>query len=188
VRLHLGCGDVELEGFHNLDLRRGHDVRHGLHGWSSHTVRVVYACHLLEHLTYDEGERLLREVHRVLVPGGFVRLGVPDLALFARAYVDRDASFSHGFLDAYAHDDDDAGLSAAERFRGCGAAGALVALVYGWGHRAVYDREMLSRVLVRAGFPAQGVHACRFGESCCQPGWPHDRHYQDHTLFLEAAA
>jgi SAM-dependent methyltransferase len=43
------------------------------------TFDVVYASHLLEHLHPDAAERCLREVHRVLRPGGILRLAVPDL-------------------------------------------------------------------------------------------------------------
>ncbi|MGH2871330.1 MAG: class I SAM-dependent methyltransferase [Solirubrobacteraceae bacterium] len=39
----------------------------------------VYASHVLEHLHPDTAERCLAEVRRVLVPGGIVRLAVPDL-------------------------------------------------------------------------------------------------------------
>jgi SAM-dependent methyltransferase len=40
---------------------------------------AVFGSHVLEHLTPDEGETLLRELHRVLRPGGILRIAVPDL-------------------------------------------------------------------------------------------------------------
>jgi SAM-dependent methyltransferase len=43
------------------------------------TFDCVYASHLLEHLHPDVAEHCLRETHRVLRPGGVVRLAVPDL-------------------------------------------------------------------------------------------------------------
>jgi SAM-dependent methyltransferase len=43
------------------------------------SFECVFASHLLEHLHPDVAEHCLREVHRVLVPGGIVRLVVPDL-------------------------------------------------------------------------------------------------------------
>jgi SAM-dependent methyltransferase len=40
---------------------------------------AVFGSHVLEHLTPGEAEATLREAHRVLAPGGVVRIAVPDL-------------------------------------------------------------------------------------------------------------
>jgi len=39
----------------------------------------VYSSHVLEHLHPDVAEHCLREVHRILAPGGIVRVVVPNL-------------------------------------------------------------------------------------------------------------
>jgi SAM-dependent methyltransferase len=46
----------------------------------------VYASHVLEHLHPDVAEHCLSEVHRVLAPGGIVRLAVPNLDQIVAAY------------------------------------------------------------------------------------------------------
>ncbi len=48
--------------------------------------QYVYASHVLEHLHPDAAEQCLREVHRVLTPGGVLRLAVPDLDAVVAAY------------------------------------------------------------------------------------------------------
>ncbi len=50
------------------------------------TFDCVYASHLLEHLHPDVAEHSLREAHRVLRPGGILRLAVPDLDQMVAAY------------------------------------------------------------------------------------------------------
>ena len=40
---------------------------------------VVYSSHMIEHLDAHELGRFLQEVHRVLRPGGIVRIAAPDL-------------------------------------------------------------------------------------------------------------
>ena len=40
---------------------------------------AAFGSHVLEHLTPGEAEGVLRELHRVLRPGGVVRIAVPDL-------------------------------------------------------------------------------------------------------------
>ncbi len=44
-------------------------------------IDFVYAEHFFEHLFLDEAMALLREVHRVLAPGGVVRIASPDADL-----------------------------------------------------------------------------------------------------------
>lgn len=105
--LNLGCGDRTHPEWVNIDsslrLRLGrlplirrwvpsppdiriHDLRHGI-PFSDATVDVVYASHVLEHLTQNVGREFLREIHRVLKPGGIVRIVVPDLEAAVRLYL-----------------------------------------------------------------------------------------------------
>ena len=62
-----------------------HDLRKPL-PWADASFSAVYASHLLEHLFFDEGQRLLRECYRVLKPGGIVRMVVPDFAQIITDY------------------------------------------------------------------------------------------------------
>lgn len=52
------------------------------------TFNVVYCNHVAEHLTPDEGISLVKELHRVLEPGGICRLVVPDLERSATEYLE----------------------------------------------------------------------------------------------------
>jgi predicted SAM-dependent methyltransferase len=55
-----------------------HDVRKPL-PFPDGSAIAVYASHVLEHLYREEGQQLIRESFRVLVPGGIIRVVVPDL-------------------------------------------------------------------------------------------------------------
>jgi SAM-dependent methyltransferase len=50
------------------------------------SFECAFASHVLEHLHPDVAESCLREVHRVLAPGGIVRVSVPDLDLIVAQY------------------------------------------------------------------------------------------------------
>lgn len=50
------------------------------------SCRVVYASHVMEHLLAHEVRRFLKEIYRILAPGGIVRLVVPDLQIYIDAY------------------------------------------------------------------------------------------------------
>jgi predicted SAM-dependent methyltransferase len=52
----------------------------------SGAVDVVYSCHMLEHLDRQEASRFLKEVLRILRPGGILRLAVPDIRRYVETY------------------------------------------------------------------------------------------------------
>lgn len=53
----------------------------------NNSVDVVYSCHMYEHLLKPHARNFLREAHRVLRPGGVIRLAVPDLRRKAEEYL-----------------------------------------------------------------------------------------------------
>ncbi len=82
-----------------------HDLRKGIPS-PDETADVVYASHVLEHLERAHARFLLREMYRVLKPGGTVRVVVPDLETAVRKYLDaletvRDGSEDQADLDRY---------------------------------------------------------------------------------------
>ena len=66
-------------------IRYGDVVRRIPHSDSS--VDLIYSCHMLEHLTRSDALRFLRECRRVLVPGGAIRIVVPDLRILIDNYM-----------------------------------------------------------------------------------------------------
>jgi SAM-dependent methyltransferase len=96
----------------------------------SETFECVYASHLLEHLDRDVAEKCLREVHRVLQPGGVLRLAVPDLDGVVSQY---DPGDPDAFLD---------GLFEGHSERRSRAS----------GHRWHYNGRSLRALLERVGF------------------------------------
>jgi predicted SAM-dependent methyltransferase len=90
--LNLGCGDHFHPDWVNLDLVPAssqvlaHDLTSGL-PFADKQFDAVYHSHLLEHLTPDDGRRLLEECYRTLKPGGFIRIVVPDLEKIAELYL-----------------------------------------------------------------------------------------------------
>lgn len=90
--LNIGCGSTFHPAWINLDLHstsphvRAHDVRKQL-PFPDTSIDAVYTAHMLEHLDRQAAESAVREMWRVLRPGGVVRIVVPDLAGIASAYL-----------------------------------------------------------------------------------------------------
>lgn len=92
THLNLGCGEHRHPAWTNIDLvPAGSDVipcdlRQPL-PFSHGTFTAAYSAHVLEHLAPLDARRLVAEMHRVLAPGGIVRVVVPDLEGIVRAYL-----------------------------------------------------------------------------------------------------
>lgn len=90
--LNLGCGNRFHPDWVNIDsVAQGdrvikHDLRSGI-PFDDAYFDVVYHSHILEHFPQAAGRQLMAECHRVLRPGGIVRVVVPDLEQIARTYL-----------------------------------------------------------------------------------------------------
>jgi len=86
--LHIGCGNAEAPPWLRDHIETRVDVDPAIDCDIHADVRdlgdigeydVVYCCHMLEHLYPHDVEVALREILRVLLPGGFAAILVPDL-------------------------------------------------------------------------------------------------------------
>jgi predicted SAM-dependent methyltransferase len=97
-RLHLGCGNVHIRGWCNIDtLPTGAtdlvcDIR-TLPELPNACAKQIYACHVLEHFSHTEIKPILRRWLEVLDAGGELRLSVPDLDAITRIYQSNLAHF-----------------------------------------------------------------------------------------------
>lgn len=90
-KLHLGCGNIKLAGFCNVDALNTiavdvvDDIR-TLRRFPNGSVAEIYACHVLEHFSHDEVIPLLKRWGELLQPGGILRISVPDIDRIVRIY------------------------------------------------------------------------------------------------------
>ena len=95
VKLHYGCGSRILPGWVNVDgwnapgIDYVCDLRQPL-PLSDNSCHVIFTEHVFEHIDTQFRSRVLREFHRLLEPGGTVRIVVPDCGAYAEAYVRKD--------------------------------------------------------------------------------------------------
>jgi predicted SAM-dependent methyltransferase len=146
LRLNLGCGPNPRPGWVNVDLETpgavSLDLRRAL-PFATASCAVVYSEHFFEHLEYPEPARLhLREVFRVLQPGGTLSMGVPDAEDVVREYVTGEGSGFQRARDLHWHPEwcDTPMHQVNFSFRQNGQ------------HRWAYDFKSLRRLLDAVGF------------------------------------
>ena len=113
-----------------------HDLKFGL-PFSDKSVDYVYTSHFIEHLFKEEATQILKETYRVLKEGGIIRICVPDLEVAIGYYLakDRERFLSYFFANSRSKD---------------------------FGHRHMYDFDLLKKMLIEIGFV--NVRKCPYRE------------------------
>ena len=97
LRLQLGSGGQPKDGWINVDLFTTADLQLDLREplpFADDSASLVYAEHVLEHFVYPrEVHHLLREIRRILAPGGAIKLVVPHAGRALEAYCTGDKEF-----------------------------------------------------------------------------------------------
>lgn len=145
------------------------------------TVDWVYAEHLVEHVPLGTVITWLREVRRVLRPGGVLRLTTPDLERYVQGYLDRDGG---GFFAKHRRRLRTlrVGPPMPER-----RAFMINQIFYHFGHRWIYDEAELRYALAAAGFDGWEVTRREYREGVRPDVAALDTSFRrDETLYVEA--
>src|SRR5271157_1386948 len=138
--LHVGCGNHKFEKWINADFYNFHDLlfnREFVPDWMLDLTRPIrcpdaywdgiFTEHALEHLTYSQCIFTLSEMHRILKPGAWIRIVLPDIAKYVAYY--------NGELPDERFDQFPRGPAAISNITQC------------WGHKSVWDAQLLCMVL-----------------------------------------
>ncbi len=106
IKLNLGCGKDIKKNFINIDFYKHPNTKIDLvtnlgkkMPFKDCSVDYIYSSHLLEHLTWNEGERLINDCFRILKKGGKIRLLLPDFNKIFKCYINNDIKFFEPFID-----------------------------------------------------------------------------------------
>ena len=175
-RLQIGCGPRAVPGWINADRCAGPgvdlcgDLRDGL-PLPDACMDYAVAMHVLQDLPWPALPGVLAELRRVLVPGGTLRLGLPDLDRAIDAYRRGDAAYFHV-------PDCDAALIGAK---------LVTQLIWYGSVRTPFCFGFARELLERAGFRA--VRRCSYGCSESRhAGIATLDNRPRETLFVEAEA
>lgn len=82
MRLNLGSGDTKFEGFTSVDkYDREADIQADLVDlpFEDNSVEEIRAFQVVEHIPYDQTDKMFSEMYRVLKPGGTAWIECPDI-------------------------------------------------------------------------------------------------------------
>jgi predicted SAM-dependent methyltransferase len=171
--LQLGGGPNLLEGWLNSDLVHGEIFLNVTRRYPvpDASLAYVFTEHMIEHVSEEHGLHVISESHRVLRPGGVLRVTTPDLRKVITIYEDDNSSVS---LDTYLGFLNET-LPSEPHPR---AAQMLNTYMRAWGHQYVYDEEDLTAKLLEAGFsevrrvePGESEHVALRALESHEPTW-----------------
>ncbi|HET7506926.1 MAG TPA: methyltransferase domain-containing protein [Solirubrobacterales bacterium] len=151
-RLNWGCGTEPTPGWINSDIKEDPtvdiscDILDGL-PLEEGSIDYAVSIHALPELRYPDQVPALMELRRVLVPGGVLRLALPDL--------DRA-------IDAYRAGDRDYFLVPDSDAEALGSKLIVQLLWYGYS-KTLFNFDLIAELLQRAGFDE--VRRCEFGQT-----------------------
>lgn len=128
--------------------------------WPACSTRAIYSSHMVEHLERAEARRFLEECERVLMPGGVLRLALPNLETLVAHYLRAKAASEPcaadefvDFLYLVAPNTDSSRLR------------RLAKMLLHRAHRWMYDPSSMEFLLRDIGFDP--VRQCSFRVGAC---------------------
>jgi predicted SAM-dependent methyltransferase len=112
----------------------------------SDTIDYVFNEHMIEHIPYIDAVYMLGEIYRILKPGGILRVATPDINFVFNLMNERKSDVEERYVEwavgeftPYAHSSSKS-LFVVNNF------------FYNFGHRFIYDKTLLERILLDVGF------------------------------------
>jgi predicted SAM-dependent methyltransferase len=155
-KLHLGAGGNVLDGWLNTDIAPQSDGVMAINvteplPFDAATFDFVYSEHMIEHLTLEQGVRLMQELFRVTRSGAFVRVATPDLARILALFSKEPTPTQQSYVDWTTK-------TFIGQIEGYNPTLVLNNMFYNWGHRFIYDHNMLAAIMQNAGFTDLKAH------------------------------
>lgn len=188
-KLHIGGGHHVLAGWLNTDLGPAtSDIvymdatkRYPL---ADNIFDYVFSEHMIEHIPYSAGRRMLNECHRVLKRGGKIRIATPDLAGLMGLYNPYRSRLQEDYL-AWATEEFTPEADQVDPVF------VINNFVRAWEHQFIYDEGVLGRALQLAGFNAITRQKISVSEDAALTGLEHvdrmpDGFLEFETMVMEA--
>ena len=151
LKVHIGCGVNYLDNWTNTDIKGKYDLKWNLleiNPFEKKSVNYFFMEHVLEHFTLAEGLKICKSIFNSLKVGGVARISVPSLL---------------SLIDGYLNDPDFINIHNKNfpknkiKFK----SQLFNSVFYHYQHKNIYDEQLLTYVLINAGFK---YHKLKFGK------------------------
>lgn len=158
-KLHIGCGGNIFSGWLNTNyITRSKEIlcfdATNTYPFNDNEFDYIFSEHMIEHVTYQQGQKMISECFRVLRPKGKLRISTPDLSFLIDLY-SRDKSI---LQKEFIRHSTDKWLEYAPTYDDTFV---INNYVRAWGHQFIYDEKVLSYLFEKEGF----VNITRFNVS-----------------------
>jgi predicted SAM-dependent methyltransferase len=143
--LHIGCGPFYMAGWINTDMLGTPNIDFPLDISAKLPIPdtfldVIYGSEVIEHIDLEEARQFMREMYRILKPGGVIRLTTPNITEICRLFLDLNqdvkvSDFASTWLE---------GEFSKEIW--------INALFRAWGHKYLWTFENFVDELTKVGF------------------------------------
>lgn len=174
IKLNLGASPIWAKtGWHTLDHKLKESTETAIAGNATdinlpdESCEIVFCSHVFEHIPHTQLPLVLSEINRVLCPGGVLRILTPDLAVIAKAYVEKDEEYFQKLLEEDESIRTDLGFGG--KFMNFLVSPGqdtvllnrdLNKFIAGYAHLYSYDYHMLAIMLDRLGYAPRQVKFC----------------------------
>ncbi len=174
IKLNLGASPIWAKtGWYTLDHKLKESTETAIAGNATdinlpdESCEIVFCSHVFEHIPHTQLPLVLSEINRVLCPGGVLRILTPDLAVIAKAYVEKDEEYFQKLLEEDESIRTDLGFGG--KFMNFLVSPGqdtvllnrdLNKFIAGYAHLYSYDYHMLAIMLDRLGYTPRQVKFC----------------------------
>jgi len=162
----LGSGRTPHKDFINIDfffepkIDYGCDLRYPLR-IASNVANGIFCEHTMEHINYEDNTQLFKECHRILKPGGTIRIILPDISLFTKNYEEGNQEWFEKYEDYSLNNSSD---PKRDKMSFDTPMKAISFVTQEYFHVSCWDEQTLRLYLTQAGFKDISVQSWRKGK------------------------
>lgn len=163
-KLQIGAGPNELDGWLNADFNPRTASAIFMDAtqpfpFPTASFDLIFSEHMIEHVPFEQGLKMLRECHRVLKRGGAIRIATPNIENIAALLTSSPSESQKRYVSWAIDNHVSFALPANGGPQGYRPAYVLNNFFWGFGHYFVYDPATLGTALASCGFTDISVEA-----------------------------
>ncbi len=124
--------------------------------FNNNTFDYVYSEHMIEHISWEQGQFMLKECFRILKPGGKIRIATPDMEKYLNLYFNElkpeDQKIIQFCTDRF--------IKGISEYK---PSFVINTIFRNWRHQFLYDRDLLELAFFKAGFV--NMNNCEYSNS-----------------------